>query len=152
MSMNARDITPVLINASILGVLISAVVSRGIDSQKTRDRALMSTSAKSSKTNRSPTVTTYVSAHVKTLRALSGAPVLMAIIWTKTTGLALVCQSLNRNPILKYCFIDINECDFQCKGEDQICLNTRGGFKCNRVVCPNGYERDRNHKRFQNKS
>ncbi|CAG2116609.1 unnamed protein product, partial [Medioppia subpectinata] len=43
---------------------------------------------------------------------------------------------------------DINECEEsnQCRGDDQICLNTRGSFKCNRIECPNGYERDTTHK------
>jgi len=43
---------------------------------------------------------------------------------------------------------DINECeeDYVCKGEDEICLNTKGGYKCNRIDCPSGYQRDRSHK------
>ncbi|CAG2181588.1 unnamed protein product, partial [Oppiella nova] len=43
---------------------------------------------------------------------------------------------------------DINECDEtnSCGGDDQICLNTRGGHRCNRIDCPSGYERDRTHK------
>jgi len=38
---------------------------------------------------------------------------------------------------------DIDECSLgtaDCGRWDQICVNTRGGFRCNSIVCPNGYE------------
>ncbi|KAG9508909.1 Fibulin-1 [Fragariocoptes setiger] len=39
---------------------------------------------------------------------------------------------------------DINECledPLRC-GQDRVCFNTRGGFKCNTIICPDGYVKD----------
>lgn len=40
-------------------------------------------------------------------------------------------------------FVDIDEClqSHACR-QDEQCLNTRGGFRCNRIECPHGYIRD----------
>ena len=38
---------------------------------------------------------------------------------------------------------DIDECGrgtAECTRDDQVCVNTRGGFRCNGIVCPEGYE------------
>ncbi|CAG7729741.1 unnamed protein product [Allacma fusca] len=38
---------------------------------------------------------------------------------------------------------DIDECETpQICRSDETCLNTRGGFRCNRIQCPSGYQRD----------
>jgi len=41
---------------------------------------------------------------------------------------------------LPHSLLDVNECTegiaHQCTGQDQICINTRGGYKCNTVQCP----------------
>ncbi|XP_071519923.1 uncharacterized protein [Panulirus ornatus] len=44
---------------------------------------------------------------------------------------------------------DINECETQnvCQGENKHCVNTRGGYKCNEITCPNSYVRDTRHKK-----
>ncbi|GAB6029259.1 hypothetical protein CHUAL_005025 [Chamberlinius hualienensis] len=43
---------------------------------------------------------------------------------------------------------DIDECSEPnvCKGENEVCLNTRGGYKCNQISCPPGYVKDTAHK------
>jgi len=45
---------------------------------------------------------------------------------------------------------DIDECAdpalSPCRGESNFCFNTRGGYKCNDVSCPSGYEPERNRK------
>ncbi|XP_042211836.1 fibrillin-2-like isoform X3 [Homarus americanus] len=43
---------------------------------------------------------------------------------------------------------DINECETGnvCRGENEHCVNTRGGHKCNSITCPNNYVRDTRHK------
>ncbi|KAL1419333.1 hypothetical protein MTO96_005416 [Rhipicephalus appendiculatus] len=43
---------------------------------------------------------------------------------------------------------DIDECerDDICRGENEVCLNTRGGYRCNKLDCPPGYFRDADHK------
>ncbi|XP_037077300.1 fibrillin-3-like isoform X2 [Pollicipes pollicipes] len=45
---------------------------------------------------------------------------------------------------------DINECSSGsvCRA-DEVCLNTRGGFRCNRIDCPPNYERDDAHRNRQ---
>lgn len=61
---------------------------------------------------------------------------------------------------------DVNECDMRsesdekmdmsssnetlsdegpCKNDEDICLNIRGGFKCYKIECPDGYDRDTAH-------
>ncbi|KAG7174672.1 Fibrillin-2-like 3, partial [Homarus americanus] len=44
--------------------------------------------------------------------------------------------------------VDINECETGnvCRGENEHCVNTRGGHKCNSITCPNNYVRDTRHK------
>ncbi|XP_066599204.1 fibrillin-2-like [Prorops nasuta] len=39
---------------------------------------------------------------------------------------------------------DIDECESGrvCRGEDDNCQNLRGGFRCNRINCPPGYQKD----------
>lgn len=38
--------------------------------------------------------------------------------------------------------LDIDECKRSpCRG-DESCLNTRGGFRCNRMICPHGYQKE----------
>ena len=32
-----------------------------------------------------------------------------------------------------------------CKNDEDVCLNTRGGFKCYKIECPEGYDRDSAH-------
>lgn len=41
-------------------------------------------------------------------------------------------------------FADIDECATgqACKDSDEMCQNTRGSFRCNRINCPSGYHRD----------
>lgn len=43
---------------------------------------------------------------------------------------------------------DINECEDGnvCQGEDQVCINTNGGYRCSTVHCPPGYFRDPDRK------
>ncbi|XP_075750923.1 uncharacterized protein LOC119175044 isoform X3 [Rhipicephalus microplus] len=43
---------------------------------------------------------------------------------------------------------DVDECerDDICRGENEVCLNTRGGYRCNILDCPPGYYRDADHK------
>lgn len=43
---------------------------------------------------------------------------------------------------------DINECEAGnlCRGIDEQCVNTRGGYKCNTITCPDNYVRDTRHK------
>ncbi|XP_035208935.1 fibulin-1-like [Stegodyphus dumicola] len=42
---------------------------------------------------------------------------------------------------------DIDECEQSnvCEPEE-VCLNTRGGYKCNRIICPPNYFRDKDHR------
>lgn len=38
---------------------------------------------------------------------------------------------------------DINECETgACGGDDRICVNTLGSFKCHAIACPPNYIRD----------
>ena len=40
------------------------------------------------------------------------------------------------------CFTDVDECSdnsTDCKGPDDVCINTRGGYKCEVVRCPKGF-------------
>ncbi|XP_055933014.1 fibulin-1-like isoform X2 [Argiope bruennichi] len=43
---------------------------------------------------------------------------------------------------------DIDECQEQniCNDDRAVCLNTRGGYKCNRIECPPNYVRDKDHR------
>ena len=43
---------------------------------------------------------------------------------------------------------DVNECSSGnvCRSEE-VCLNTRGGYRCNRISCPPNYERDDAHRK-----
>nr|XP_027216674.1 fibrillin-2-like isoform X4 [Penaeus vannamei] len=43
---------------------------------------------------------------------------------------------------------DIDECETEspCRGENEVCVNTRGGYKCNAIECPDSYTRDTEHK------
>ncbi|VDK27739.1 unnamed protein product [Gongylonema pulchrum] len=42
---------------------------------------------------------------------------------------------------------DIDECaKGQCQGNDQICVNTLGSFKCHIINCPTNYVHDKNYK------
>ncbi|XP_067136118.1 fibrillin-2-like isoform X2 [Centruroides vittatus] len=43
---------------------------------------------------------------------------------------------------------DINECEEQgvCRGENEVCLNVRGGYRCNAIICPPNYIRDPDHR------
>ena len=37
---------------------------------------------------------------------------------------------------------DVDECRLRtanCDGEDDVCINTRGGYKCQTVTCPRGF-------------
>ncbi|XP_069157401.1 fibulin-1-like isoform X3 [Procambarus clarkii] len=45
---------------------------------------------------------------------------------------------------------DINECETSnvCREENDHCVNTHGGYKCNTINCPNNYIRDTRHKKF----
>jgi len=39
-------------------------------------------------------------------------------------------------------FTDVDECRLRtanCNGEDDVCVNTRGGYKCQTVTCPRGF-------------
>ncbi|XP_054708894.1 LOW QUALITY PROTEIN: fibulin-1-like [Uloborus diversus] len=47
---------------------------------------------------------------------------------------------------------DIDECKEEnvCNGPEEVCLNTRGGYKCNRIVCPPNYTRDKDHRNQAN--
>lgn len=51
---------------------------------------------------------------------------------------------------------DIDECatgTAGCNGAHQVCINTRGGFKCNTITCPDGYVKTRGSRnRCQRKS
>ncbi|KAG8225724.1 hypothetical protein J437_LFUL008109, partial [Ladona fulva] len=42
---------------------------------------------------------------------------------------------------------DIDECEIgnRCK-PNEICIDTRGGYRCNSINCPPGYTRDKDHK------
>ncbi|XP_077540561.1 uncharacterized protein LOC144152891 isoform X5 [Haemaphysalis longicornis] len=44
--------------------------------------------------------------------------------------------------------MDIDECERGdvCNGDNEVCLNTRGGYRCNALDCPVGYFRDPDHK------
>ena len=38
--------------------------------------------------------------------------------------------------------VDVDECVLRtanCHGEDDVCINTRGGYKCQTVTCPRGF-------------
>ncbi|KAG8193076.1 hypothetical protein JTE90_017827 [Oedothorax gibbosus] len=43
---------------------------------------------------------------------------------------------------------DIDECQESnvCGDEQTVCLNTRGGHRCNRIDCPPNYQRDKEHR------
>lgn len=42
---------------------------------------------------------------------------------------------------------DVDECiKNPCKGQDEVCLNTRGSFRCNSIKCPPDYVKDAEHK------
>lgn len=43
---------------------------------------------------------------------------------------------------------DINECEEQnvCQGEKEVCLNVRGGYRCNAIICPPNYIREPDHR------
>ncbi|XP_064473187.1 fibulin-1-like isoform X2 [Ornithodoros turicata] len=43
---------------------------------------------------------------------------------------------------------DIDECEQPeiCNAENEVCLNTRGGYRCNVLECPPGYYMDKDHK------
>uniref|UniRef100_A0A147B8B3 Fibulin 1 n=1 Tax=Alectorobius mimon TaxID=360319 RepID=A0A147B8B3_9ACAR len=43
---------------------------------------------------------------------------------------------------------DIDKCDQLgiCNGDNEVCLNTRGGYRCNVLDCPPGYYMDTDHK------
>ncbi|KAK4307648.1 hypothetical protein Pmani_020604 [Petrolisthes manimaculis] len=43
---------------------------------------------------------------------------------------------------------DINECEdgSVCRDSDEQCVNTRGGYKCNVITCPENYVQDTRHK------
>ena len=46
-------------------------------------------------------------------------------------------------------FTDIDECkQGECQGNDRICVNTLGGFKCHQVNCPPNYVHDANNKKL----
>ncbi|XP_055933016.1 fibulin-1-like isoform X4 [Argiope bruennichi] len=47
---------------------------------------------------------------------------------------------------------DIDECQEQniCNDDRAVCLNTRGGYKCNRIECPPNYVRDKDHRNEAN--
>lgn len=53
-----------------------------------------------------------------------------------------VKQSFMSGFLLTY-LTDIDECQTGnvCR-QDEFCLNTRGGFRCNRILCPPGYSVD----------
>lgn len=54
---------------------------------------------------------------------------------------ATCCNVLN---CLLRVFSDIDECAAGqvCREADEMCQNTRGSFRCNRINCPSGYHRD----------
>ena len=40
------------------------------------------------------------------------------------------------------CVLDVDECLMRtanCDGDDDVCINTRGGHKCQTVTCPRGF-------------
>ncbi|EEB18651.1 conserved hypothetical protein [Pediculus humanus corporis] len=42
---------------------------------------------------------------------------------------------------------DVDEClRNPCRGEDEVCLNTRGSYRCNSIKCPPNYIKDMEHK------
>ncbi|KAG0712253.1 Fibrillin-3 [Chionoecetes opilio] len=43
---------------------------------------------------------------------------------------------------------DVDECEpgNLCRGNGEQCVNTRGGYKCNTITCPDDYVRDSRHK------
>lgn len=44
--------------------------------------------------------------------------------------------------VLWLCQTDIDECALRtasCYGTDDVCINTRGGYKCQTVTCPKGF-------------
>lgn len=44
---------------------------------------------------------------------------------------------------------DIDECaQGHCQGEDRICVNTLGSFKCHTIQCPENYFRDSQFKKY----
>lgn len=44
---------------------------------------------------------------------------------------------------------DIDEClESVCRRPDDICLNTRGNYKCFTIDCPPNYIKDPDHKRY----
>lgn len=44
---------------------------------------------------------------------------------------------------------DIDECkQGQCQGEDRICVNTLGSYKCHQIVCPENFVRDTQFKKY----
>lgn len=51
---------------------------------------------------------------------------------------------------LKRIFItDIDECQRgECQGNEKICVNTLGSFKCHRIKCPLNYAHDKNYKKY----
>lgn len=51
---------------------------------------------------------------------------------------------------LLFFLLDIDECQEQnvCNGDKQVCLNTRGGYKCNHFACPPNYVRDKDHRKW----
>lgn len=44
---------------------------------------------------------------------------------------------------------DINECDAPgtCRNSEDICVNTRGSFRCQPITCPENYVNDPNHRK-----
>jgi hypothetical protein len=52
------------------------------------------------------------------------------------------------NVLKIFTFKDIDECATPnvCRA-DETCLNTRGGYYCNAIVCPPNYVRDQDHRK-----
>lgn len=81
------------------------------------------------------------------------------VIYVLSTNVGEFSVLLENNIILKHVDLtealmvsqssDIDECesDSPCRGENEVCVNTRGGYKCNAIECPDTYTRDAQHKK-----
>ena len=57
-------------------------------------------------------------------------------------GLSLELKFLKHACKTTFFIVDIDECTTRtanCNGRDDYCINTRGGFKCETITCPEGF-------------
>lgn len=92
-------------------------------------------------------IPSFASVHVKILLEVT------LVLVRRATRLVQMKEAVKVriNPIVEcFCdqyFADIDECTQNYCAAQDICVNTRGGYKCKEIRCPHGYIRDPDHKR-----